>query len=115
MPQMSQLASGAALRSRSSSRTIVRIVFQFRVVALPLNKLSTGVFGGYWCTWFHTFHAEKTFTAAGNRALKERLVKEDQAHALVFDGDEPVAWAQYGPPGNCRTSITARRNGRAVA
>jgi GNAT superfamily N-acetyltransferase len=58
-----------------------------------------GVFGGCWCTWFHTFHAEKTFTAAGNRALKEKLVHEDRAHAaLVFDGDEAVAWAQYGPP-----------------
>jgi len=58
-----------------------------------------GVFGGCWCTWFHTFHAEKTFTAEGNRALKERLVKEDRAHAaLVFDSDEAVAWAEYGPP-----------------
>jgi hypothetical protein len=51
-----------------------------------------GVFGGCWCTWFHTFHAEKTFTAEGNHALKEQLVKEDRAHAaLVFDGDEAVA------------------------
>src|SRR3954447_14804044 len=61
---------------------------------------SNGVFGGCWCTWFHTFHAEKTFTAEGNRALKEKLVREDRAHAaLVFDGDEAVAWAQFGPPG----------------
>ena len=56
-------------------------------------------FGGCWCTWFHTFHAEKSFTAEGNHALKERLVEEDRAHAaLVFDGEEAVAWAQYGPP-----------------
>ena len=34
-----------------------------------------------------------------NRALKERLVEEGRAHAaLVFDGDEAVAWAQYGAP-----------------
>lgn len=33
------------------------------------------------------------------RAIKERLVIEDRAHAaLVFDGDVAVAWCQYGPP-----------------
>ena len=64
-----------------------------------LVERHNGVFGGCWCTWFHTFHAEKTFTAEGNRALKERLVEEGRAHAaLVFDGDEAVAWCQYGPP-----------------
>jgi len=64
-----------------------------------LVERHNGVFGGCWCTWFHTFQAEKTFTAEGNRALKERLVKEGRAHAaLVFDGDEAVAWCQYGTP-----------------
>jgi GNAT superfamily N-acetyltransferase len=64
-----------------------------------LLERHNGVFGGCWCTWFHTFHGEKTFTAEGNRALKERLVKEGRAHAaLVFDGEEAVAWAQYGAP-----------------
>ena len=53
-----------------------------------LVERHNGVFGGCWCTWFHTFHAEKTFTAEGNRALKKRLVEEGRAHAaLVFDGD----------------------------
>ena len=57
------------------------------------------MWGGCWCTWFHTFHAEKTFTAEGNRALKQRLVDEGRAHAaLVFDGDEAVAWCEYGTP-----------------
>jgi GNAT superfamily N-acetyltransferase len=64
-----------------------------------LMERHNGVFGGCWCTWFHTFHAEKTFTAEGNRALKQRLVEEGRAHAaLVFDGDEAVAWCQYGTP-----------------
>ena len=64
-----------------------------------LVERHNGVFGGCWCTWFHTFHAEKTFTAEGNRALKQRLVAEGRAHAaLVFDGDEAVAWCQYGSP-----------------
>jgi GNAT superfamily N-acetyltransferase len=64
-----------------------------------LVERHNGVFGGCWCTWFHTFHAEKTFTAEGNRALKQRLVEEGRAHAaLVFDGDQAVAWCQYGSP-----------------
>jgi len=57
-----------------------------------------GVFGGCWCTWFHTMAAEKTHTYDGNRSLKERLVREGRAHAaLVLDGDEAVAWCEYGP------------------
>jgi GNAT superfamily N-acetyltransferase len=58
-----------------------------------------GVFGGCWCTWFHTLHEDKTFTVDGNRSLKQRLVEEGRAHAaLVFDGDEAVAWCEYGSP-----------------
>ena len=58
-----------------------------------------GVFGGCWCTWFHTLQSEKTYDAGDNRALKERLVKEGRAcAALVFDGDEAVAWCQFGTP-----------------
>jgi GNAT superfamily N-acetyltransferase len=59
-----------------------------------------GVFGGCWCTWFHTMSADKERTYDGNRDLKCRLVEEGRAHAaLVLDGDEAVAWAQYGSPG----------------
>jgi len=44
-------------------------------------------------------HAEKSFTAEGNRGLKEQLVNESRAHAaLVFDGDKAVAWCEYGTP-----------------
>src|SRR3954465_15608211 len=58
-----------------------------------------GVFGGCWCTYFHTMSAEKERTYDANCALKKRLVHEDRAHAaLVFDGDEAVAWAQFGSP-----------------
>ena len=64
-----------------------------------LVERHNGVFGGCWCTYFHTFHAEKTFTAEGNHALKKRLVEEGRTHAaLVFDADEAVAWCQYGTP-----------------
>jgi hypothetical protein len=38
-------------------------------------------------------------SAEGNRAIKERLVREGKAHAaLVFDGEVAVAWAEYGTP-----------------
>jgi GNAT superfamily N-acetyltransferase len=58
-----------------------------------------GVFGGCWCTYFHTMAGEKTYDAADNRALKQRLVEGSRAHAaLVMDGDEAVAWAQFGSP-----------------
>jgi GNAT superfamily N-acetyltransferase len=58
-----------------------------------------GVFGGCWCTYFQTMSSEKTYDAGDNRALKQRLVEEGRAHAaLVIDGDEAVAWAQYGSP-----------------
>ena len=64
-----------------------------------LAERHNGVWGGCWCTWFHTMHGEKTFSAADNRALKERLVAEGRAHAaLVFDGDLAVAWCQFGAP-----------------
>src|SRR5262245_1584730 len=64
-----------------------------------LMERHNGVFGGCWCTYFHTMSSEKTYSAEDNRALKQRLVNEDRAHAaLVFDGDEAVAWCQYGSP-----------------
>jgi GNAT superfamily N-acetyltransferase len=64
-----------------------------------LAERHNGVWGGCWCTWFHTAYAEKSHTAEGNRALKERLVHEGEAHAaLVFDGEVAVAWCEYGTP-----------------
>ncbi|GAB3441800.1 GNAT family N-acetyltransferase [Phycicoccus ginsengisoli] len=58
-----------------------------------------GVFGGCWCTYFHTMAAEKTYDPERNRELKERLVRTGGAHAaLVFDGEDAVAWCQYGSP-----------------
>jgi GNAT superfamily N-acetyltransferase len=64
-----------------------------------LAERHNGVWGGCWCTWFHTFEAEKSHTVDGNRALKEQLVREGKAHAaLVFDGDVAVGWCEYGTP-----------------
>jgi GNAT superfamily N-acetyltransferase len=64
-----------------------------------LVERHNGVWGGCWCTFFHTSTAEKTFTVEGNRALKHQLVTEGRAHAaLVFDGEVAVGWCEYGPP-----------------
>ncbi len=61
-----------------------------------------GVWNGCWCTWFHASVAErggKERISESNRALKQGRVNEGRAHAaLVFDGDEAVAWCQYGTP-----------------
>jgi hypothetical protein len=64
-----------------------------------LARKHNGVWGGCWCTAFHPKSPEKGISSEATRAYKERLVKEDRAHAaLVFDGDVCVAWCQYGPP-----------------
>jgi GNAT superfamily N-acetyltransferase len=58
-----------------------------------------GVWGGCWCVTFHHPTGKGTGTAAGNRALKERLVRADGSHAaLVYDGADVVGWCQFGPP-----------------
>lgn len=61
-----------------------------------------GVWNGCWCTWFHATPAERggqERTAETNRTLKEQLVHDGRAHAaLVFDGDQAVAWCEYGTP-----------------
>ncbi|MGW6197913.1 GNAT family N-acetyltransferase [Kribbella sp. NPDC055110] len=64
-----------------------------------LAERHNGVWGGCWCTYFHTMHNEKTFDAESNRELKHRLVLEGRAHAaLVFDGELAVGWLEYGTP-----------------
>jgi hypothetical protein len=64
-----------------------------------LAERHNGVWGGCWCTWFHPADPEQGVSTAGNRGYKERLVRAGRAHAaLVFDGDDAVAWCQYGAP-----------------
>jgi GNAT superfamily N-acetyltransferase len=64
-----------------------------------LAERHNGVWGGCWCTWFHTFDADKEREAGANRALKQRLVTEGRAHAaLVFDADVAVGWCEFGAP-----------------
>ena len=64
-----------------------------------LVERHNGVWGGCWCLSFHPKSPERGQSIEGNRALKQRLVGEDQAHAaLVFDGERAVGWCQYGTP-----------------
>jgi hypothetical protein len=66
---------------------------------VELAEKHNGVWNGCWCTWFHPACVEKGKSPEGNRALKERLVREGRDHAaLVFDGEIAVAWCQYGSP-----------------
>jgi GNAT superfamily N-acetyltransferase len=68
-----------------------------------------GGFMGCWCTWFHPHVPERGVTAEGNRDYKKRLVEEGRAHAaLVFDGDEAVAWANFGTPDELPTMKHAK-------
>lgn len=63
-----------------------------------VNK-HNGVWGGCWCTSFHPKSPEKGISQEATKCYKERLVKEDKAHAaLVFDGDTCVGWCQFGSP-----------------
>ena len=99
-------ATGRATGKRATTARVT--ADELRVEALgpdtwaayaALMERHNGVFGGCWCTYFHTMAGEKTYEADSNRALKERLVRCDRAHAaLVMHGDEAVAWCQYGSP-----------------
>ena len=63
-----------------------------------LAERHNGVWGGCWCLWFHLHPDPPERRELGHREFKHQLVERDQTHAaVVFDGDEAVAWAQYGP------------------
>ena len=63
-----------------------------------LAERHNGVWGGCWCTWFHLYPDPPERKELGHREFKRQLVEKGRTHAaLVFDGDEAVAWAQFGP------------------
>lgn len=62
-----------------------------------LAERHNGVFGGCWCVWFHCHPDPPERKELGNRAFKQSMVEQGRTHAaLVFDGDEAIAWAEYG-------------------
>lgn len=57
-----------------------------------------GVWGGCWCVFFHAYPDPPDRKQLGNRGFKHLLVEQNRTHAaVVFEGDEAIAWAQYGP------------------
>ncbi len=58
-----------------------------------------GVWGGCWCLAFHLKRSQEKQWAGKHKALKEKLVRANQSHAvLVYDGADVVGWCQFGPP-----------------
>ncbi len=57
-----------------------------------------GIWSGCWCVGFHD-EPDRFQSADGNRALKERLVREGRTHAaIVLEDDLCIGWCQYGSP-----------------
>jgi GNAT superfamily N-acetyltransferase len=57
-----------------------------------------GVWGGCWCMFFHTTGRFDAKAYSKNRDTKLRLTREGKAHGtIVFCGDDPVGWCQFGP------------------
>jgi GNAT superfamily N-acetyltransferase len=64
-----------------------------------LNERMGGLFGGCWCVAFHAERDDHVPGPEGNRAFKKAMVEEGIAHAaLVMDGADAIAWAEYGSP-----------------
>ncbi len=63
-----------------------------------LAERHNGVWGGCWCVYFHAYPDPPERKERGNREFKHQLVQRNRTHAaVVFDDDDAVAWAQYGP------------------
>lgn len=66
---------------------------------LALAQKHNGVWGGCYCTYFHSDTAHTTKADYDGPTFKRRLVDEGVAHAaLVFEGDAAIAWCEYGSP-----------------
>ena len=64
-----------------------------------LIRANNGVWGGCWCMWYHGEGEPGDDTPESRRRAKERLVRENRAHAvLTFDGADCVGWCQFGSP-----------------
>ena len=88
-----------AADSTTSELTIRPLTSDTWPAFAELVERHNGVFGGCWCTWFHTLAKDKERTYDSNRDLKCGRVEAGRAHAaLVFDVEEAVGWAEYGPP-----------------
>ena len=66
---------------------------------LSLAQKHKGVWGGCYCSYFHGDTAATVKSEHDGPTFKQRLVEEGVAHAaLVFEGDDAIAWCEYGSP-----------------
>ncbi len=66
---------------------------------LALAEKHNGVWGGCYCSYFHGDTVDTVKKEYDGPTFKRRLVAEGVAHAaLVFDGDQAIAWCEYGSP-----------------
>ncbi|SBS72128.1 GNAT family N-acetyltransferase [uncultured Microbacterium sp.] len=66
---------------------------------LALAQKHNGVWGGCYCSYFHGDTEQTVKREYDGPTFKQRLVNEGIAHAaLVFDGDDAIAWCEYGSP-----------------
>ena len=66
---------------------------------LALAEKHNGVWGGCFCSYFHGDTEQTVKDEYDRKTFKKRLVDEGVAHAaLVFDGDDAIAWCEYGSP-----------------
>ncbi|MEO6116143.1 MAG: GNAT family N-acetyltransferase, partial [Pseudolysinimonas sp.] len=66
---------------------------------LALAQKHNGVWGGCYCSYFHSDTEQTVKSEYDGPTFKQRLVAEGVAHAaLVFDGDNAIAWCEYGSP-----------------
>lgn len=66
---------------------------------LALAEKHNGVWGGCYCSYFHGDTASTKKDDHDRPTFKRRLVDEGVAHAaLVFDGEQAVAWCEFGSP-----------------
>ena len=64
-----------------------------------LVERTGGLFSGCWCVHFHHGVPDGRGEDESNRDFKRRMVEAGIAHAaLVYDGPDAVAWAEYGTP-----------------
>ena len=64
-----------------------------------LVERTGGLFSGCWCVHFHHGVPDGRGEDEPNRDFKRRMVEAGVAHAaLVYDGPDAVAWAEYGTP-----------------
>lgn len=66
---------------------------------LALAEKHNGVWGGCYCSYFHGDTPQTVKSEHDGPNYQRRLIDEDVAHAaLLFDGDQAIAWCKYGSP-----------------